>query len=106
MTKLPELIERTSKEHPTAVAGVSVPAATKLLRAVFATLAHEIDQAPDGAYKVSGLGTFRVRTIEAKAEDKAGGRRVLFRAAKPKASGAKARKERVAKGGMPGVGGS
>ncbi len=97
MTKLPELIERTSKEYPAAVAGVSGPAATKLLRAVFATLAREIDQAPDGAYKVSGLGTFRARTVEAKAEGKAGGRRVLFRATKPKASGGKARKGRAAK---------
>ena len=107
MAKLPELIERTSKEHPAAVAGLGGPAATKLLRAVFATLAREIDQAPDGPYKVSGLGTFRVRTVEEKAEGKGGGRRVMFRADKPKPAGAKTRKERrAAKGEMPDVGGS
>ncbi len=106
MGKLPELVERTSKEHPSAFTGVSGPAATKLLRAVFATLASEIEQAPDGAYKVPGLGTFRVRTVEEKAEGKGGGRRVVFRADKPKAGGAKTRRERAGKGGMPDVGGS
>ena len=104
MPKLPELIERTSKEHPSAFAGVSGPAATKLLRAVFATLAREIEQAPDGAYKVPGLGTFRVRTVEEKAEGKGGGRRVVFRADKPKAGGAKARKGRAAKDEVAGGG--
>ncbi len=105
MPKLPELIERTSKEHPAAVAGLGGPGAAKLLRAVFATLAREIDQAPDGVYKVSGLGSFRVRTVEAKAEGKGGGRRVMFRAQKLKVGGAKPRKERVAKGDKPGASG-
>jgi hypothetical protein len=104
MTKIPELIERTATEHPAAVADVRGPAAVKLLRAVFATLAREIDQAPDGAYKVSGLGTFRVRTVEPKAEGKGGGRRVVFRAEKPKAGGGKTRKERATKGTAPEVG--
>jgi hypothetical protein len=98
MAKLPELIERTSKENPSAFTGVSGPAATKLLRAVFATLAREIEQAPDGAYKVPGLGTFRVRTVEEKAEGKGGGRRVVFRAGKPKARKGRAAKDEVAGG--------
>jgi Lon protease-like protein len=106
MAKLLELIESTSKKHPAAVAGVSGPAAVKLLRAVFGTLAQEINQAPDGAYKVAGLGVFRVRTVEAKADGKGGGRRVVFRAAKPGAKVAKTRKGRAAKGEIPEVSGS
>ena len=89
MTTLRELIERTSKESPAAVKAVDGPTAVKLLKAVFATLARDIDQAPDGIYPVAALGNFRVRTVEADAEGKGGGRRVLFRAKLPKAPAAR-----------------
>jgi len=85
MIKLPELLASVSEESPEAVAGITDRGAIKLMRAVFAKLAREIDQAPDGAFQVSGFGTFRVLTAEAKEGGKGGGRRVLFRAQKPKA---------------------
>jgi hypothetical protein len=85
MPKLVELIERSSKESPGAFAGIDQRAATKVLRAVLTTIASEVENAPDGAYKVPGLGSFRVRTVEEGAEGKRGGRRVMFVTAKPKA---------------------
>jgi hypothetical protein len=106
MAKLAELIERVYKESPAVVAGVNERNAVKLLRAVFATLARDIDQAPDGVYKVSGLGVFRVRTVEEKAEGKGGGRRVVFRVEKPTVRDAKTRKARAAKDQAPELGGS
>jgi len=88
MSALQELIQRTSQESPAAFKDVNERAAAKLLQAVFATLARDIDQAPDGPYRVSGLGIFRVRTVEANAEGKGGGRRVSFRTKQPKAPAA------------------
>jgi len=89
MSKLSELIERTSMNSPAAFTGVDERTAVKLLRAVFATIAREIDQTPDGAYRVAGLGAFYVRTVEAnEKEGKVGGRRVVFRTPKPKAPAA------------------
>jgi len=80
MKNLNELIERVRLESPGALAEVDDKAAAKLIRAAFAAVAKEIASAPDGAHKVGALGTFRVRTVEAKAEGKGGGRKVNFRA--------------------------
>jgi len=88
MSTLHELIERTSQESPAAVKDVNEHTAVKLLQAVFATLARDIEQAPDGPYRVPGLGIFGVRTVEANAEGKGGGRRVSFRTKTPKAPAA------------------
>ena len=88
MSKLSDLIERTSKNSPAAVKDVDESAAVKLLRAVFDTIARDIDQTADGPYQVPGLGSFHVRTVEADAEGEPGGRRVTFRTKKPKAPAA------------------
>jgi hypothetical protein len=88
MSALQELIERTSQESPAAFKDVNERTAAELLQAVFATLARDIDHAPDGAYRVSGLGIFHVRTAEANAKGKGGGRRVIFRTKQPKAPAA------------------
>ena len=86
MTTLSDLIARIRKDSPAAVGNLNDRAVSRLLRTAFATIARDMDKAADGVYKVGGLGTFRVRTIEAKAEGKRGGRRVLFKAAQPKAA--------------------
>ena len=80
MTTIPELIERMRKQTPAAVGKLEDRVAVRLLRAAFATVAADLEKAPDGAYKVGALGTFRVRTVKANAEGKGGGRRVLFKA--------------------------
>ena len=84
MKNLNELIERLREQSPGVLSQIDNQAASKLLRAAFATVAKDIAAAADGAHKVGGLGTFRVRTLEAKTESKGGGRRVMFRAAVPK----------------------
>jgi 23S rRNA G2069 N7-methylase RlmK/C1962 C5-methylase RlmI len=74
----PPAIAKTSAERD----------ALKLLRAVFDTIARDIDQTADGPYQVPGLGSFHVRTVEADAEGEPGGRKVVFRTKKPKAPAA------------------
>jgi hypothetical protein len=85
MPKLVELIELASKESPAAFVGIDPRTATKVLRAVLTTIATEVEKSSDGAYKVPGLGVFRIRTVEEGAEGKRGGRRVMFVTPKPKA---------------------
>lgn len=89
MPKLVELIELASKESPAAFEGIHERAAAKMLRAVLATIAREVEQTADGAYTVPALGAFRVRTVEEGAGGKGGGRRVLFKANQPKAAAEK-----------------
>lgn len=86
MTTLPELIARLRDESPAALGKLNDRAALKLLRAAFARVARDVGQAPDGAHKVGGLGTFAVRTVEANDEGKGGGRRIRFKPAQPKAA--------------------
>jgi hypothetical protein len=80
---LTELITKIRVESPAVAGNVDDRAIQRLLRTAFAIVAREVAAAPDGAYKLSGLGNFRVRTVEPKGE-KSGGRRVLFKAASPK----------------------
>ena len=86
MTTLPELISRIRKESPAAMGNLSERVVLRLLRTAFAKIALDMDQAADGVYKVAGLGTFRIRTVEANAEGKGGGRRVLVKPTRPKAA--------------------
>ncbi len=76
---LNELIERVRAEHPTAMAKVDDRVAARVLRAALAAIAADIDGAGDGVTKISGLGVFRVRTVEADAQGKGGGRKVIFK---------------------------
>jgi hypothetical protein len=86
MATLPDLIERMHKESPKALGNLGDRVVLRLLRTTFATVAADMDQAVDGAYKVGGLGTFRVRTVEPDAQGKGGGRRILFKPAQSKAA--------------------
>lgn len=86
MTTLPELIARISKDSPAALGNLNEGVVLRLLRAAFATVARDLDQAADGVHKVAGLGTFRVRTVQPDAQGKGGGRRILFAPARAKAA--------------------
>jgi nucleoid DNA-binding protein len=99
MTTVPELIERIRKDSPEALGKLNDKAVLKLLRTTFAAIARDIEQAPDGAYTFVGLGTFRVRTVEAQEGGKGGGRRVLYRAPRPKVAGA-AKKDKAGAGAV------
>jgi hypothetical protein len=86
MTTIPELIASIRDESPNALGKLNDRAALRLLRAAFSTIAREMDQAPDGVYRLNGLGTFNVRTVEANAQGKGGGRRIQFKPSAPKAA--------------------
>jgi nucleoid DNA-binding protein len=88
MTTLTELITRLREQQPAAFGKLDDRSATRLLRSALAAIANDVAQAPDGAVRVAGLGVFQVRTLEANAEGKGGGRRVLFKPAPAKAAAA------------------
>lgn len=81
-----DLIERLRTEDPAALGTLPAPAMARLLRMALATLAKDIEQAPEGLYKVGSLGVFRVRNVAPKADGTGGGRVVTFRPAPPKAA--------------------
>jgi nucleoid DNA-binding protein len=85
MKTIPEQVAHLRSVSPAALAGLDDKAAAGLLRAAYAAVTQEIAKASDGVVKVGGLGMFRVRTVEPKEGAKGNGRRVLFRAAAPKA---------------------
>lgn len=86
MATLPELVARLRKESPAAMGNLNDRVVLRLLCTAFAKVAIDLDKADDGVHKVGGLGTFRVRTVEASAQGKGAGRRVLFKPAVPKAA--------------------
>jgi nucleoid DNA-binding protein len=83
MANVKELVERAQQEAGGALNKLPAVQAQRLVRSVFQQIATELRSAPDGAVKIPGLGTFRIRSLEREMEGaKVSVRRVTFRPGK------------------------
>jgi hypothetical protein len=74
-----EIIEQIKQTNPAALKGVDDKAAARLLRLVFADIAEQIKTSEDGVVAVTGLGRFRVKTVEVEKDGvKTARKRIVF----------------------------
>lgn len=96
--KVLELVAAVRAKHPAALAGLSDPAAARLLRISLGVLREGVDACEEGKVVLQGFGTFNVRKPKPKADapaDVSPKRIVRFAAAKavePKKGAVKAAK--------------
>jgi nucleoid DNA-binding protein len=96
MKKQKIIIEKVKQTHPQLVRGIPDARLQKLVKAIFAAVGEDIAALEKGRLKVSGLGTFRVRTVEVEKDgEKKSSRRVRLAIRKPGSKPRKGKRKQV-----------
>lgn len=80
-----ELVALARDQDPERLGGMADARAAALLRAAFAVIRAQLEEAGPGPFKVGGLGTFRIRDVEYEQDGEVYvERRVVFKAMQPR----------------------
>lgn len=76
--KANEIVQAVKQDHPTLFKGpMTEKSATRLIKAVFAVMKRQVEGTTEGAMKVQGFGTFKVRKVEREADGKRSEKRIV-----------------------------